>query len=255
MSGYASPTRISSNEKEEDLLSHPQVTPTQNSGSLESAVSGHYQIDIGAIVREAWEKTSGFKGTFWLAVVIQAVILLGLGIGLGIVNWVLEKLGIEFFGVISQIIQIAVMMPMVGGLIVLGIRRSADESLDAKTVINYFHLLLPILGMTLLLYLLVAVGLVLLVLPGIYLAVAYTMALPVLIDKNLGPWEALEASRKAITHRWWELFALHLVLGAINLATVITLGIGLIWTYPMTIIAHGIVYRRVFGAEPATLKD
>lgn len=234
-------------------MSQLEPMTAQDSGSLESAIAGDYQIDIGGILREAWEKTAGFKGTFWIAVLVMAAVLLGIGIGLGIVNWILEKIGIEFFNVVSQIIQLAITMPMAGGLIILGIRRSADGPLDAKTVVSYFHLILPMLGMTLLMYLLVAVGLVLLILPGIYLAVAYMLALPVLIDKNLGPWEALEASRKAITHRWWELFALQLVLGLINLATVLTLGIGLIWTYPMTIIALGIVYRRIFGVEPATL--
>lgn len=38
-----------------------------------------------------------------------------------------------------------------------------------------------------------------LVLPGIYLAVSYQLSLPLVADKGLGPWEAMETSRKIVS--------------------------------------------------------
>jgi len=47
---------------------------------------------------------------------------------------------------------------------------------------------------------------ILLAIPGIYLSIAYGMTLPLLAFNELGAWQAMEASRKAITHHWWRIF-------------------------------------------------
>jgi hypothetical protein len=39
----------------------------------------------------------------------------------------------------------------------------------------------------------------------------------------------------------------------INLVGLLPLGLGMIWTLPLSIIAFGIVYRNMFGCEPATI--
>ena len=94
------------------------------------------------------------------------------------------------------------------------------------------------------------IGLCLLVLPGIYLLVAYWMALPLMLEKNLGIWEALEASRKAITHRWFLFFGISVVQILIFLLALVPLGLGLIWVIPMLLVMDGVLYRTVFGINP-----
>ncbi len=46
---------------------------------------------------------------------------------------------------------------------------------------------------------------------------------------------------------------LGMLLGMINMIGVFSLGIGLIWSLPLTLIAYGILYRNMFGLEAATL--
>jgi hypothetical protein len=46
------------------------------------------------------------------------------------------------------------------------------------------------------------------VVPGIYLQIAWLFSLPLVADRGLGFWEALEASRRAATRHWFKLFAL-----------------------------------------------
>jgi uncharacterized membrane protein len=99
---------------------------------------------------------------------------------------------------------------------------------------------------------LVAIGFLLLILPGIYLAVGYTMTIPLIIDKGLSPWQAMEMSRKAVHKVWWKVAGLFSVMGLIYLGSLIPLGIGLIWTWPMFIILVGVVYRFLFGKENKT---
>lgn len=46
------------------------------------------------------------------------------------------------------------------------------------------------------------------ILPGIYLFIAWTFGVPLVIDKKLEFWSALELSRKVVTRVWFEVFGL-----------------------------------------------
>jgi uncharacterized membrane protein len=69
------------------------------------------------------------------------------------------------------------------------------------------------------------------------------------VDKGLSPWQALEASRKAITPRWFAVFGMLLLLGLLFVLGAIPLLIGLIWITPLYLIALGILYRNIFGVS------
>lgn len=226
-------------------------------GSLERGIAGDYQFSIRATLGEAWEKTKGAKGAIFLALLLYVVILVGISIALGLVMAPAGAgagLGMQIGQqAITQLLTTAISMPMMGGLFIIGLRRAVDAPIQGDTVLKYFHKMLPLLGMTLLMYVLLILGYLLLILPGIYLSVAYYLALPLMVEKNLGAWQALEASRKAVSKRWFSVFGFFLLLALLNIATVFTLFIGMIWTMPMTVIAGGILYRNIFGIEPATL--
>jgi uncharacterized membrane protein len=93
---------------------------------------------------------------------------------------------------------------------------------------------------------LIVVGFMLLVLPGIYLAVAYSFALPLIVDKKIGVWEAMELSRKTITKQWFSFFGLGIVAALFLIVSAIPFGIGLIWSLPTVYIAYGLLYHRLF---------
>lgn len=238
-----------------DSSSFPASNPQSSSavGSVERGIAGNYQFEIKEVLSEAWSKTNGSKLTFLVAYVIYVAILAVVGFVVSLVTVSFDKVGFDFFDFLRNWIPVIVGMPMAAGLVMLGLRRSAGVQTSPMIVLSYYHLWIPILILTLFLDILVVVGLVLLVIPGIYLVVAYTMATPLLVDKGLAPWEAMETSRKALTHQWFKVFGLILILGLLNMATILTLGIGLFWTVPLTFISIGILYQRVFGIEAATL--
>jgi len=95
--------------------------------------------------------------------------------------------------------------------------------------------------------LLTYLGFALLIVPGIYLSVAYGMTLPLLAFHELGPWKAMEMSRKAISHRWFRVFGLYLLVGLLVGLSALPLGIPLIWTAPWGLLVMGVLYRRIFG--------
>lgn len=110
---------------------------------------------------------------------------------------------------------------------------------------------IPLLIMFILMGVLIVGGLVLLILPGIYLAIAYSFAPYLIIEKGMGVWESLETSRKAITQYWWRYFCLMLVSALLIIAGIIPLFIGLIWVLPIVTIAAGEVFVETFS-EPTT---
>jgi len=96
------------------------------------------------------------------------------------------------------------------------------------------------------------IGFLLLVLPGIYLSIAYVFALPLIADKGLDVWEAMELSRKAVTKNWFKVFGLMLLLGLIFGLGALTLGIGLIWAIPLMFVTlYGLLYPLIFDGVGA----
>lgn len=70
---------------------------------------------------------------------------------------------------------------------------------------------LPILFASLLVYLISAIGFVLLILPGIYISVVGVLAIPIVVLENKGPFEALDRAFKLIRDKWWSTFGLIIV--------------------------------------------
>lgn len=66
--------------------------------------------------------------------------------------------------------------------------------------------------------------------PMMYLAVCFMFALPLVIDLELGPVDALRVSRKIVHRNWLSMLVLVIVLGLINILGVLACFIGLLVT-------------------------
>jgi len=100
--------------------------------------------------------------------------------------------------------------------------------------------------------LLVILGTILLILPGIYLIVAYTFTVPFMVDRKLGFWEAMETSRKVISKRWFSFFGFVLLLILVNFVGALLCGLGLLVTVPLTYCAIVAAYRHIVGLNPSS---
>ena len=237
-----------------------QKSDQSNHGSVEGALAGDYQLSIKEILKEAWEKTEGAK----LPVHLGYLVLIGITVSITVVFGVIysllgmealssggsaELLMVLIIGIMEQVVLIVATMPIWTGVLMLGIERSVNSPLSAGSVMQYFHKTLPILGLWILLYTFVFIGFLLLIIPGIYLIYAYVFAPILLVEKNMGIWQSLETSRKSVNKQFLNLFGLFTLLFIANVIAAIPLGIGLIWTVPLSHIALGIAYRNLFGVE------
>lgn len=248
-----------------DIYSAPDAVLTESredvgQESLERGIAGDYRFAIGETLSEAWQLTRGAKATVVLAILIYVVVDLVVGaltslIMFGSVQGMdaqhASGMGIAMT-LLQNLIVMVVMLPAGAGIFMIGIHRAAGADIGVGQVFGYYHKLVPLFLTQLLMMLLIVIGYLLLIVPGIYLSVAYLLAMPLVVEKNLGPWRAMEASRKAITKRWFGVFGFWLLLCLVNLLGALALGLGLIWTLPLSVIAFGILYRSVFGVSAST---
>jgi hypothetical protein len=89
------------------------------------------------------------------------------------------------------------------------------------------------------------VGFILLIIPGVILAVRLQFATYLIVDKNLGPIEALKKSWNITRDNTWNLFFFGLLIGLINILGAICLVVGLFVTVPLGMVATASVYRKL----------
>ncbi len=108
---------------------------------------------------------------------------------------------------------------------------------------------LPYLGGKILYGLIVLVGLVLLVVPGIIVSYMFLYVGYLIVDRRLGPIEALKESRAITDGVKWDLFLFSLVVLVLNILGMLMLFVGLLITVPVTLMASVYVYRKLSPAQ------
>lgn len=171
--------------------------------------------------------------------------------------------------------------PLIAGGMMLAVQRACDQSTSVLDIGRWMRRWAGIAGLNILFYLssaawfacwivaqelrLVtaagAVGLetatrvcmglsaVLFFVPGLYLMVGYSIATPLLLERNLSPWEALATSRRLIHPCWWRVLLLWVAILGICVLAAFGLGIGFIWIGPTAMLAFAVLYRKLLG-EP-----
>jgi uncharacterized membrane protein len=98
-------------------------------------------------------------------------------------------------------------------------------------------------GASILVGLLIIVGFILLIVPGIVLALMYMFTTFIVIDRGLGPIDAMKESNSITRGHKWPLLGLVCILALINIAGAIALLVGLLVTVPVTSLAFTHAYR------------
>lgn len=204
-------------------------------------------LSMGALLKQSWIMTRGLKSPIWGGVGIMVIILAGLTIATA---YLIPPFGDTGFGMVgawlnigSQFVSTLLSMIFVAGLMYIAVRRVAGKRYSWKMIFSGFGRLGQIIVASVLMSLLIVLGFLLLILPGIYLTIGYSLTLPLILDKGLGPWAAMEASRRVIHQKWWQVFGLYVVMYVIYFISCIPLGLGMIWTIPMFFSLTGVLYH------------
>ncbi len=143
--------------------------------------------------------------------------------------------------VISWILDLLISM----GVIKITLKFCDQEQATYRDLFSAYRLLLNYLVGSIVYGIMVAIGFVFLIVPGIYLAVKYQFYDYLIIDKGMGPIEAIKRSGVLTEGVKRNLVLFWLALVGINILGMIALGVGLIATVPVSWLANAYVYRRL----------
>ena len=206
-----------------------------------------YDFSIIEMIKEGFIRIEGVKLTFVLAFLIYMAIAIVLNILLSLII----PSPVDNPNILNQqivgILSYPVLIPLMVGMMMLAIKHSRGESIEYKSMFDYYHMIGHLSLAGILIYIITLIGFLLLILPGIYLSIAYVFALPLIADKGLDVWDAMELSRKAVTKNWFKVFGLMFLLGLNFGLGALALGIGLVWAIPLMFVTlYGLLYPLIF---------
>ncbi len=201
--------------------------------SLPPAAPGGDQPPRESYLKTGWhlfrQYPGGFIGFTALVLVIQA----GLGC-LPKVGWLV----------------LFIQYPLMFGFVAASARLIQGEGPHFGDFFQGFKFLLTLILLAVVSQIFIVLGLLLLVVPGVYLTVGFFLAPWFVLDRKVGFWEAMQLSRRMVQPHWFELFGLFLLIILINLLGVLALGVGLLVTIPVSWCALTAFYANRVGFHP-----
>jgi hypothetical protein len=214
----------------------PPVTGAVNAEQLAADIIARgYKVEIGNCLNRGW----GLVKTNFGLLVGASFLLFLISLGLG------------FIPILGAIANLVIYGPLLGGLYFLYLKRIRGRDASVGDLFAGFSMaFLPLMLAYIVMTVLTGIGILLCLIPGIYLIVAWLFTLPLIIDRRIDFWPAMELSRKVVTKNWWNIFGLGIVLFLVAVAGVLACGIGLLVTIPIATAALMYAYEDIFGSTP-----
>ena len=152
-----------------------------------------------------------------------------------------------FLEPISSIIAAVLYLVVMMGMIKTTLRLCDQEKARFSDFFSQYHLFFRYFFAIVLWGLITWVGMILLIIPGIIWGIKYFFCDYFVIDKKLGPIEALKQSSAITRGARWQLLGFFIVMGLINLLGALSFLVGLFITIPVTMLAIAFVYRKLLA--------
>src|SRR5947209_19532948 len=98
----------------------------------------------------------------------------------------------------------------------------------------------------------ILIGVLVILLVVMIFSVLFMFAYPLIVERNLGGFDAVKLSFKAGLANFWRLLGLMLLNGLLTLGGLLLCHVGLFFVLPITFAALANAYRQVFGVKAAT---
>jgi uncharacterized membrane protein len=159
------------------------------------------------------------------------------------------QLALHAIPIVGALASLAVSTPLLMGNFFVSAKLLQGRTPEFRDFFAGFQFFLPLLLLSLVAGLFIGIGTILLIIPGVYLAVAYLFASYLVIDRGLEFWPAMELSRLTVNPRWFSFFAFVLLLALLNLGGALALGLGLLVTMPLSFCTVTVLYAEIFGLQ------
>lgn len=154
-----------------------------------------------------------------------------------------------------QLASICILVVTQSGLIYILLRIIKKQAINIEHLFSQKQLWVRFFIASIAYQLLVGLGLILLIVPGIYWLIKYSQYGYLLIDKQLTVSDAFKQSVKLTDGLLLKIFEFMLIALVINVLGLAALGIGVVITIPVTLIAFTLLYKALLdrsAAQPET---
>lgn len=194
-----------------------------------------------ALVKESWQTLK------------KNINLFAMMIGVYVIYYIAQYASVAIFGRLSPISSLmsfvfsVISLVLELGSINLILKVIDNKNAQIADLYKYPNLAMKVLKtfITSFLYgLMVVGGLILLVVPGIYLAIRFMFFSYYIVDKDAGIVDSLKMSWKLTDKAVVNLFLFDLLIIGLNILGAIALGVGLLVTVPISLISVTVLYRK-----------
>ncbi|MCD8484822.1 hypothetical protein LRY65_02665 [Candidatus Woesebacteria bacterium] len=202
-----------------------------------TAVAKQPRFFIGETLGEAWkilrENVAEIVAIYLLGIILPQGILMALGGR--------PEDGSVLFAILNQIVSIILSFAVLKAMLDVVRGKDIDVSItwkEPKRLWNYF------LG-SMLYAIIVLVGFVLFIIPGIIFSIKYRYLIYLVIEEDLGPLQAMKRSAEITKGIKWDLLAFDLVTVAVAIAGFLALLVGLVVAIPLIALAQVVLYTKL----------
>lgn len=205
-------------------------------------------LSVGSFISFGWET---FKKRPWFligATVVFVILSWCAGFVSGLIG---AFFGSGVAGFVSFIASFALNTLIGMGWLAFSIK--AHDDATSVTLSAFWHpqKFWSYLGTTILFGVIVIVGSILFIIPGLMALAAFTFAPYFVIDRGMAPIEALKASARITKGNRLRILGLVAAVGLVSLLGFVALIVGLLVALPITVIAYVHAYRRLSAAADA----
>jgi serine/threonine protein kinase len=194
---------------------------------IQAALARDYSLDINHCLKRGWNLVIS---DFWPIIGVSALI------------WLISSFAT------SSVIGIIIRYPLTGGLWLYYLKRIRGIPTNIDVAFSGFRVaFLQLVLVGLVAHLLLLLGFIALIIPGIYLWVSWAFAAALVADQDIDFWPAMGLSRKVVSKHWWKFFWFLIVLVLIHLAGFLCCWVGIFVATPVCLAAMAYAYEDIFG--------
>jgi hypothetical protein len=243
--------------------------PAPAGEALAEIVPGSEPLDVGGCVKRGFDLTARNFGMILLVGIVYFAVTLAVSTALTLVDsalgwgsgettvapgpgneeWKIQQNGSPLNGIVSQVLSVFLSL----GATRIGLNLVSGREFNLGMLFGGGKKLLPAFGATILFGLMVVVGLLLLIVPGVYLALRYGFFLTAMVDRDLGVIDSFKYSSALTTNNRMNLFLLALLGLLVMLAGLLALCVGLFFAIPVMWLSWIVAYRWMQYGHRAAL--
>lgn len=241
-----------------------QATTIPESPGEEGIVGPSGPLDVGRVWSEAWELYTQNLGILVgaSAVFLGLTIVMGLGMYIGVFVMAFAASGAAQNGgggdavmasvLVSVIAVAALLMFLISSYLQIGITRicldiSRRQPTSISRLFSGGDVLLPYMGYSILYFIVMELGLLLCIIPGIWVAMVWWPGFLLIVDRRSRVMDAFGMSQRMVKGNFWNCFIILLLAYGAHFAASSVCGLLTLFTLPLISMVVVTTYRHLAG--------